>query len=179
MRGSIAWPEGRKEGFAIMSGYDLDADQVIIFEQFRFWTVPHWFNSDGTIHTRDDGDGWHLGLIKFITDNLSLYRCCSYFWGGQHIDVWTRHARAVYAHPQMPKRLELIEVPFVAVLGPDLLHEKIKTRKFYAENGSILHQSAIQFANMQTTNTDYDNPALALMALLAGFDHQPWVKLNG
>ena len=178
MRGSIAWPEGKKEGFAIMAGLDLETGHVIIFEQFRFWTVPHWFNDDGTIHKRDDRTGWHVGLVQFIAGSSSLYQCSSYFYGGQHVDVNMRYAREVYGNPQVPARLELIEVPYVAETGPDLLHEKLKTHKFKGDTDSILNQSVVQFVNMQAAQVDYDNAVLALMALLAGFDFQPWVKIN-
>ena len=178
MRGSIAWPEGKKEGFAIMAGMDLVENVVIIFEQFRFWTLAHWLKPDGNINEREDGPGYYLGLIQFITDNLSLYRCCSYFWGGQHIDIWNRFGREIYTNPQTPKRIELIEVPYVKEVGPDLLLEKLKTRKFKGESDSLLEKSVTQFVNMQAADAGYDNAALALMTLLVGFDFQPWVKVN-
>uniref|UniRef100_A0A6M3IYM9 Uncharacterized protein n=1 Tax=viral metagenome TaxID=1070528 RepID=A0A6M3IYM9_9ZZZZ len=175
MRGAIAFPNGKKEGFAVMAGVDLETGFIIIFEQFRYWTISHWLNDDGTIHEREDG-GYYLGLIQFITDNLSLYQCGSYYWGGQHIDVWTRHATALY--DIAPSRLELIEVPYVALNGLDLLHAKIKTHGFRADTDSVLDQSITQFVNMQTTNADYDNAALCLMILLSGFEFQPWMKTN-
>ena len=178
MRGAIAWPEGKKEGFAIMAGMDLFENVVIIFEQFRFWTVSHWLKPDGNITERDDGPGYHLGLIQFITDNLSLYRCCTYFWGGQHIDIWNRFGREIYSNPQTPKKIELIEVPYAKEVGPDLLLEKLKTRKFKGESDSLLEKSVTQFVNMQAADAGYDNAALSLMSLLVGFDFMPWVKIN-
>lgn len=177
MRGSIAWPEGKKEGFALMAGYDLAEEKVVIFEQFRFWTVGHWLNPGGTIKEREDGSGYYLGLIQFLSDNLTLYQCCSYFRGGQHVDFWNRFGKEVYQHPQASRRLEMIEVPYVSEVGPGLLLEKLQTEKFKGETDSPLEQSVYDFNGMQTTNTDYDNPTLALMTLLAGFDYAPWVKL--
>ena len=177
MRGAIAWPEGKKEGFALMAGMDLIEKVVIVFEQFRFLTVDNWLNQDGTIHQRDDGAGYHLGLMQFITQNLSKYRCSSYFRGGQHVDVWNRYGKEVYTNSQCPKHIELIEVPYVSEVGPGLLIEKINTEKFRAATDSLLAQSVVQFVNMQAVNIEYDNAALSLMTLLAGFDHQPWVKL--
>ena len=178
MRGSIAWPEGNKEGFALMAGMDLTENVVIIFEQFRFWMVAHWLNADGTIHERDDEPGYHLGLMQFITDNITKYRCCSYFRGGQHIDIWNRYGKEVYTNPQCPRSIELIDVPYVKENGPNLLLEKINTAKFRMENESLLDKSVKQFVNMQAANLDYDNATLALMTLLAGFDYTPWVSLN-
>uniref|UniRef100_A0A6H1ZLF8 Uncharacterized protein n=2 Tax=viral metagenome TaxID=1070528 RepID=A0A6H1ZLF8_9ZZZZ len=178
MRGAVAWPEGKKEGFAIMAGMDLIENVVIIFEQFRFWTVGHWLKADGNITEREDGPGYHLGLIQFITDNLSLYRCCTYFWGGQHIDIWNRFGREIYSNPQTPKKIELIEVPYAKEVGPDLLLEKLKTRKFKGESDSLLEKSVTQFVNMQAADAGYDNAALSLMSLLVGFDFMPWVKIN-
>ena len=175
MRGAIAWPNGKKEGFALMAGEDLDTKKIIIFEQFRFWTIPHWLYDDGNVREREEG-GYHLGLVQFISDNLSLYRCCSYFWGGQHIDVWTRHAREIYSNSQITRGIELIEVPYVSELGPDLLNQKIKLRAFKGEVESLLSQSIADFGG-QSKDADYDNPTLALMNLLAGFEAMPWVKL--
>ena len=177
MRGSVAWPEGKKEGFALMAGLDLFEGVIIVFEQFRFWTIGHWVNPDGSIHEREDGPGYHLGLTQFLSDNLSRYRCASYFYGGQHIDVHTRYANEVYKHPQTTRRLELIEVPYVSEVGPNILLEKLHTAKFRGETDSILDGSVTQFVNMQAANVDPDNPTLALMTLLAGFEHQPHVKL--
>jgi len=177
MRGAIAWPEGKKEGFALMAGLDLIENVVIIFEQFRFWTISHWLKADGNIHEREDGPGYHLGLIQFITGNLSLYRCCSYFWGGQHVDIWNRYGKEVYGHSQTPRRIELIEVPYVKEIGENLLLEKLKTRKFKGESDSLLSQSTTQFVNMRAADATYDNATLALMVLLAGFEFQPWVKI--
>ena len=178
LRGSIAWPEGKKEGFAIMSGLDLTEKVIIVFEQYRFWTIDHWYNDDGTIHERDDGKGWHLGLMQFIADNIAKYRCCSYYRGGQHVDVWNRYGKEVYTNEQCPKRLELIEIPFVPQIGPNLLLEKINTGKFRIESETWLANSVVQFVNTQAIDATYDNATLALMTLLAGFDYAPWVKLS-
>lgn len=174
MRGAIAWPDGPKEGFALMAGWDLIEKIVIIFEQYRFWTIPHWLNDDGTIHAREDGKGYHLGLTQFISENLSQYQCASYFYGGQHIDTHLRYGRELYA--AATRRLELIEVPYVKEVGPNLLLEKINTVKFTMEAESILSKSVIQFVNTQAAGAEYDNPALALMTLLSGFEFQPWVN---
>lgn len=178
MRGSIAWPEGQKEGFALMAGMDLAEDVVVIFEQFRFWTIAHWLNADGTIHEREDGPGYHLGLMQFIADNLTKYRCCSYFRGGQHIDIWNRYGKEVYMNPQCPRLIELIDVPYVDENGLNLLFEKINTAKFVGETDSLLNVSINQFIDIRSGNIDFDNAALALMTLLSGFDYTPWVKLK-
>ena len=179
MRGAIAWPEGKKEGFALMAGMDLRERIIIIFEEFRFWTIPHWFNDDGTIHARDDGEGYHIGLIEFLQDNLSKYKAASYFLGGQHVDVQTRWRTDVYRNPEVTRRLEMIEVPYVSEIGDELLLEKLKTRKFKGATDSLLDKSVRQFNNMQTTNVEHDNAVLALKSLLAGFEHQPWVEIRG
>lgn len=173
MRGSVAWPDGMKEGFALMAGWDQIEKVVVIFEQFRFWTIPHWSNADGTIHKREDGQGYNLGLSQFIAESLSRYQCASYFYGGQHIDTHTRYGRELYG--VATRRLELIEVPYVKEVGPNLLLEKINTVKFTMEADSPLSKSVIQFVNTQAAGAEYDNATLALMTLLAGFEFQPWV----
>ena len=62
MRGSIAWPEGKQEGFALMAGLDLVTGTVIVFEQFKYWTVSHWLHDGGTIQERSDGGYYLLGM---------------------------------------------------------------------------------------------------------------------
>ena len=178
MRGAITCPEGEKEGFAIMAGMDLTENVIIVFEQFRFWTVNHWLNPDGTIHQRDDGAGFHLGLMQFINDNNGKYRCVSYFRGGQHVDTWIRYGKEVYTNPECPRTIELIEVPYVSEIGPNLLLEKINTAKFRVESDSWLAKSVERFVNMRAVGTEPDNPTRCLMTLLAGFDHCPGVRRN-
>lgn len=182
LRGSIAWPVGKEEGFALLAGFDLQAREIIVFEEFRFWTFEHWRNPDGSIHERDieEGAGFHLGLIQFIQDNISKYNASSYFWGGQHIDIWSRWGSEVYSHKETPRRVELIEVPYVSEVGDGLIHEKLKTKQFKGASGSLLETSVTQFVNMQNTGNDVgsDNAVHALRALLAGFQFQPWVDLG-
>ncbi len=177
MRGSIAWPEGKNEGFALMAGHDLTDNIIVIFEEFWFWTISHWLKPDGTVHPRKDG-GYHLGLIQFIVDNMSKYKCCSYFKGGQHIDIWNRHGREVYKTPMLPKEIELIEVPYVKEVGDDLILEKLKIQQFKAGTGSDLAKAVQQFYGMQNAKVDHGNAIMALRALLAGFEAMPWVDLE-
>lgn len=178
MRGSIAWPEGNDEGFALMAGYDLETRKTIIFEQFPFWTVSHWLNDDQTIRQRRDGQGYHLGLVQFIQDNLSLYKCCSYFWGCQHVDIFTRFATEVYKNPMTSRKIELIEVPYVKENGTGVLLERLKTQSFKGAAESMLSESIEQFVKMQTTKEGEDNKVLALKTLLCGYNFQPWVDVG-
>jgi len=178
MRGSIAWPEGKNEGFALMAGYDLTEDIVIIFEEFPFWTISHWLKGDQTVMERPEG-GYHLGLIQFIVDNFSKYKCCSYFRGGQHENIWQRFGQEVYRTTMLPKETELIEVPYVSEIGDGLILEKLKTQKFKGQTDSDLDKAVKQFYNMQAAKVDHGNEIMALRALLAGFEHQSWVDLAG
>lgn len=179
MRGAIAWPQADNEGFAMMAGVNLLENVIYIFEQFRFWTVEHWLDPDGRIRPRDDHDhtqGYHLGLIQFLQDCEAKYKCCSFFYGGQHIDVNRRHLMEVYRNKLLPNRVELIEVPYVSEVGDDLILEKFHTRKFRAENKSLLADAVEQWINLQAAGTGDNNIVHAFRALLAGFEHQPWVK---
>lgn len=181
MRGSIAWPEGGQEGFALLAGYDLSVREIIIFKEFRFFTYEHWLNGDGSIHERDGDDpGFHIGLIQFFQDNLTKYKATSYFWGGQHIDIWTRWGTEIFKHRETSRRLEIIEVPYVAEIGDGLILEKLKTKKFKGNKDSLLEKSVVQFMNMQKAGGDVgsDNAVQALRALLAGFEYAPWVELK-
>jgi hypothetical protein len=177
MRGAIGWPEGEREGFIMMAGQDVSTGIIYIFEQAWFWTIDHWLEPDGTIRQREGG-GWHMGAVQFIKDWESLYKCASYFFGGQHVDVIRRHTTELYRNQMIPKNIELIEVPYVSEVGDDLIMEKGKTRKFIAGNGTPIHKSVEQWFALKTAGTGDNNAVHALRALLAGFEHQPYVKGN-
>jgi hypothetical protein len=176
-RGSIAWPEGKKEGFALLAGQDLVTKHTIIFKEYPFWTIDNWLRPDGNVHQRDDGS-YYLGLMQFIQDNLALYKCASYFWGGQHIEYYQRFGKEVYMNPDASRRIELIEAPYVSEIGPEVLLSKLKTQQFKGQVDSMLAKSVETFIGMQNAKVEYDNPTLALMTLLVGFDYQPWVDIN-
>lgn len=177
MRGAISWPRANDEGFAIMAGQDLRDNIIIIFEQFRFWMVDHWLNPDKTIRKRHDG-GYHLGLIQFLQECEACYKCSSYFYGGQHVDLIKRHVNDVYRNPMLPRRVELIEVPFVSEVGDDLMLEKSETRQIKAQKDSFLDKSFSQWFNSRKVGIGDNNQVNALRILLTGFDFQPWVNLK-
>lgn len=177
MRGAIAWPNGINEGFALMAGHDLTDNTIILFEDFQFWTISHWLKEDKTVMPREGG-GYHLGLIQFIIDNFQRYKCCSYFYGGQHIDLWLRFGREVYRTAMVPKEIEMIEVPYVKEVGDNLILEKLQTQKVKAQDGSEVGKAIKSFWNMRSAKgVDHGNGVMALRALLAGFEHQPWIDL--
>lgn len=178
MRGAIAFPDGNNEGFAIMAGQDLLSKILIIFEQFKFWTIETWLNGDGTIHTRDDGTGFDLGFMQFINDTFSLYKSATYFWGGQHIDVKTRYSVQVYKSEFKHPMFSLIEVPYVNEIGDGILGEKLNTEAFKGQIDSYLSKSVEQFVNTKMDAGAKNGAVLALETLLAGFEKIPWVDIK-
>lgn len=183
MRGSISWPEGKQEGFAMMAGMSLDTKTIFVFDQFRFWTISHWLNEDGSIRLRErvkdtDQVDYYFGLIHFIQQCDAKYNCCAFFHGGQHNDVVRRHSQELYRNEHLPRRIQLIDVPYVKELGDNLINEKAFVEGFMADSGSYLDKSLSQWERMQTTGADGDGAVHALRALLAGFEHQPHVRLE-
>jgi len=178
MRGSIAWPEGSQEGFATMAGIELLSGKIIVFDQFRFWTIEHMLNPDGTIKKREDGDGWQLGLIQFILDCVKKYSCCTFFHGGQQIDVARRHLIMVYKNAMLPRYAQFVEVPYVSEVGDDLIREKTKLRQYVVQERTPLAESIKQWINMQASGTGDSNAVHALRCLLAGLSFQPYVELK-
>lgn len=179
MRGAIAWPEADREGFAMMAGLNIADGIILIFEQFRFWTIKHWLNPDGAVRQReDDPDQYHLGLIQFIQDNEALYKCASYFHGGQHVDVHTRHRRELYRQKMLTQHIELIEVPYVSEVGDDLILEKLQLRAYKGDHDSFLAKSIEQWIKIRAAGTGDNNQVHALRALLAGFEYLPWREMK-
>lgn len=176
IRGAIAWPEGPQEGFALLAGQRISDSKIFIFEQFRFWTIAHWLNPDGSLKTREDGSGHHLGLIQVIQDWEALYKCAAYFHGGQHIDVVRRHSLELYRHPLLPRRTGLIEVPYVKEVGDDLIREKGRTNRYMLERHSFLGQALEQWLGLQAAGVGDNNMIHCLRVILAGYEANPYVK---
>jgi hypothetical protein len=77
-----------------------------------------------------------------------------------------------------PKRLELVEVPYVKENGPGILLEKLKTQKFKGQADSLLMESLKQYVGTQDINDSPDNRVMALQTLLTGFEFQPWIDIG-
>ena len=177
MRGSIAWPEGDQEGFALLAGQDINTKIICIFEEFPFWTIDHWLEENGNIRQRTDSQGdptseYFLGLFQFIQDNFSLYKAFAYFWGSQHIDIWKRYGNEVYKNPLVPRALEMIEVPYVKEVGDNLIAEYMNTERIKGDQRSKL------YVLLQDAAVNDNNSVQALRALLAGYEFQPYVNLG-
>lgn len=177
MRGAIAWPEGDKEGFSLLAGLDTISKIIYIFEEFQFWMVNHWLDDDGSIHQRTDEHGnptgeYHTGLCQFMQNNYTKYKAYAYFWGGQHIDIWQRYGGEVYKNRIVPRALEMIEVPYVAEVGDNLIAEYQNTDRIKGDQRSKL------YVMLQEAAVSDNNGVQALRALLAGYEHQPWVNIT-
>lgn len=178
LRGAIAWPEGDDEGFAFMAGQRVQDKVIFIFDQFRWQTVSPWTTPGGEIRRREDGS-YHVGLIQFVLDCNTVYKCNSFFFGGQHVDIVKRWSIDLYRHPMLPRQIELIEVPYVKEIGDDLIIEKLQTQGFFGQVDSPLARSTERWVNMRSADVGSDNAVHALRALLCGFEHQPFVSLSG
>lgn len=174
MRGSIAFPEGHKEGFAIMAGKNIRDKRIYIFEQFSFWTIDHWIDERGQIKRRENDNGYHIGLVQFLLDNKSKYKSTSYFYGGQHIDIHTRHRVSIYRNKLTPSNIHTIEVDYVNENGESILQEAVSRRLFRADNGSPLHASVSQWLQAKGAGIEPDNRILAIKILLCGFNKFPF-----
>ena len=178
-RGAIAWPEGDREGFVLMAGQRIDTGIIYIFEQMWFWTIDHWLNPDGSVKQRPAG-GFYLGLIQAILDWDALYKCCSYFHGGQHVDVVRRHSIELYRNQLLPRRIQIIDVPYVKEVGDDLIKERLQKRGFVGQIDSPLHKSVSQYTAMAAAGVGDNNAVHCLRALFSGYEHQPFkdIKIN-
>jgi hypothetical protein len=168
LRGAISWPEGRKEGFALLAGMHLQSKKIWLFDEWVFWTIDHWVLEDGTIKQRDDGF-WY-GLTHFMTQNAAKFGCTSYFWGGQHEDVARRNIKAVYRSKMAPPDVHLIEAPYVHQVGDDLIEEYLRLERLSGDANSVL------FEHLSTAGVDDRGGVQALRCLLSGYEHQPFIE---
>jgi hypothetical protein len=164
LRGAISWPEGRREGFALMAGQELKSKKVWIFGEWEFWTVPHWTLEDGTIKPK--GEGFWYGLNHFMTQTFGTFGCRSWFWGGQHADLARRYVLQVYRNPMIPIDTSLIEVPYVQQVGDNLIEEWLNLEKLSGDKDSLLFEHLNSPAERSGVH--------ALRCLLAGFEYQPF-----
>jgi len=177
MLGSIAWPEGKLPGFAILSGQNLtDPDHKIwIFEEQEFLTVDNWLQSDGNLReNKVNGKiiGHWYGLSHFLVNMYAQYGAVSYCYGGQHPDVNHRHIVNFYKSKVIPKSVQLIEVPFVKETGASVVSEYIKLDMAVADRNTKLFQL------MSTPDTDENNGKQAIKALFCGYEHVPWIDIR-
>lgn len=169
IRGAIAWPDGKNEGFAVLAGHTIDGSrQVWIFREFPFWTIENWTDEAGNIKLREDGKAYYLGLVQFISECFTKFKGHSWFWGGQHEDIKRRYALEVYRNPVTPRAFSLIEVPYVREVGDNLIADYFRRGQIKFDGNSMLNEL------FREAEIEDNNGRHVLRALFAGYEHLPW-----
>ncbi|MBU2177542.1 MAG: hypothetical protein KJ556_20820 [Gammaproteobacteria bacterium] len=159
--GSVAWPEGMLDGFALSAGQDVKTGQIWIFEEYLFMTVQHWFNDDGSLN--------RFGLLKFLQDTWNYYRLRTFVWSESE-DVHFRYARQVWDNPNIMPQPEFIRTRFAKDTGDNLIAEYLKTQKVMGDVNSQL------FRDLKDKDGIERRGVHALRCLLAGYEYMPYGK---
>lgn len=173
--GSIAWPEGKNPGFALLSGEHLgEGRKIFLFEEQEFWTIDNWLLPDGNMKPLEypSPQGWWYGLTHFVNEGLSKYGCRTYFYGGQHVEINQRHLRRFYDSQMAPRPVSLIEVPYVTEVGDNLISEYTKGQRYRGDTNSRL------FDLLKQADIEENNGVHALKCLFSGYEHIPWMDLE-
>jgi len=172
IKGAVCWPEPTstpgttRDGYAILAGQDVQTGHLILFEEFDFATVPHWFNAHGGLI--------RMGLEQLFADAWSKYRCRSWFTAQDDL-THQRHARQVWESKNVAPMPEFIRVPYPPDVQQGILNEAADIGRFTGDSRRGLRKQW----EIYEAHPDLDNPpeaVKALMILLSGYEFIPWVE---
>ena len=157
IRGSVAWPEGKIPGMALVAGQDIQNRHIWVFDDYQFLTVEPLFIKN---RSRD------IGLSLFLRDIWMRYGCNRLFYEADTL-VHQFYSRQVYRDGILrPIGTAFIKVPYK---DENITDDNVKTRVEL----KTLHWS-LQ-SDLDAENKNPDSPARhALRTLVAGFEYLPW-----
>lgn len=159
VRAAVAWPEGADPGFAVLGGQDIKTKVIWVFEEYEFHSIAPIFRENAKAYN---------GFEGFLTIAWGAYSCREVFWR-QPEDVHRRFALKCWDRPTIQPKPEFIKVPPAMddTTAENLFKEMAASRMFRASKQGKLYQSI--------GNEDMRLPKHALICLLAGFEHFPWI----
>lgn len=166
VRGAIAWPEGELEGFALFAAQFPHTKEIILLEEFPFWTVDVF---------QEGGVFKQAGLATFFGDVWSKYHC-NVFYAYQHPDVHQRYAIQVYENKGIHPKPEIVQVPMVERLGDNLFHEYGTMGKLYGDHRMEMATVMKKHFAMGESPKKPHMAIHALRCLLAGLEYAGWIE---
>lgn len=172
MLGAVCWPEPRPtgitEGYALLGGQDVQTGGIVIFEEFKFFTVHHWLN--------DNGGLVRLGLEQFFQNCWHTYHCHTYVIAQDEV-THKRHARQVWESKTIQPIPEFVRVPMSEPVMTGILNMALDVGKFVGDTRSELRKATEIYLNQPDLDME-PPPVRSLKYLLAGYEHMPYTPVN-
>lgn len=174
--GSVSWPEGIRDGFALLAGVNQLDDRIQIFREFTFKTVDHWITPNGQLRQH--------GFISFLADAWKDFQCRSFFWF-QDDEVHRRYSLECYQCDRVVPKPEFIRVMYSSQeIGDNVIDEIGRLQRLPLDAGiddngryrSKLYEGLVQYRTMKDSEPKkpFVNEAVhALRCLLGGFIYNP------
>lgn len=165
MRGAVAWPEGKKEGFALIAGQATDTKEVWLFDEFAFMTVDHWFNQDQALKRE--------GLVTFLLKCWAQYGCHTFFYS-QDAELHRRYLLQCLDSAMIQPKPELIRTMYTEdeKIRDNIVQEYLALGRLKGDKNSQLYQ------HMTTSAMDEPLGKHVLRCLLAGYEANPWIDVT-
>ncbi len=177
LRGGICWPmpvprfQNQAQGFAVLLGYNIETQQLIVFEQREFVTVDHF-----TSPTPDPETGtekiWQGACDYFGVCWQSYYASDHYYNHSEDTQrKWELRARRSKAVDPKP---HFIRVQWDHPSDPEgVFSEKMTLGQLILPADSELDE-ALNTRQLAQANEKPEPPVHALYAALSGFDLYPY-----
>jgi hypothetical protein len=174
--GSVSWPDGEREGFALLAGEHLEDKRIIVFREYRFRTIDHWILPDGSLK--------QFGFIHFLVDCWKDFQCRSFFWH-EDDEVHRRYSLQCYECDRVQPKPEFIRVLYSGQdIGDNVIDEIGRLQRLPlntttgldGKHNSQLYSGLLEYRTMRDADPKkkYINEAVhALRCLLGGFIYNP------
>lgn len=165
VRGAIAWPEGNDAGVALIAGQDIQTKEVILFGEFEFWSIEHFFEGE-RLKFR--------GLSQFLNENWQNFYC-NHYYDHQPFEVRDRFYTKILRSRMVNPKPVIVNVKYTADnIADNLLSEYLHLERFTAPRDSTV------FRHLMTRGTKDEKPGVhALRCLLGGFEFSGWRDPEG
>lgn len=170
--GSVSWPEGMMDGFALLAGQDQHDGRIQVYREYTFKTVDHWILPNGELKQH--------GFLSFLADAWKDFQCRSFYYH-QDEEVHRRYSLEVYQCDRIAPKPEFIRVLYSGQeIGDNVIDEMGRLQKLPLNTtlgpdgkpNSKLYQGLIEYRTMRDAepNKAFVNEAVhALRCLLGGY----------
>ncbi len=172
--GAVSWPEGGREGFAILGGQNVEDKRVLPFREFRFLTIDHWIGLDNTLKQH--------GFIKFLAEAWADFRC-RYFFFSQNEELHRRFSLECYKNDMVEPKPDFIRVLYADQdIGDNVIEEFLTLRRLSLNTtmnieglpNSMLYSQLREYQSMKDSPGKFVNEGThALRCMLGGFIYNP------
>ena len=174
MIGGICWPkpDPRKNnevyGFAVVLGIDLEANEIVVFEEEKFYTVDHMLDKETGFIERE-------GACSFFTKAWHKYYC-SRFYCNQPQDMRRKYLMQCLRSEMVRPNPVFIPVHWDALSEPEqCMYEHLELGRLHRRDAQ-LHDEMETHMSQAGAPTHASAPVHALFCALIGQQKFPWLE---